>query len=134
MKKFLTALAILALVLSPAFSQTGTNSAQLCNKSAIYDAATNGSTRLVTASGRQLYICGYSIYSAGTVNVKLIAGTGTTCATGSRNLTPAYQFTAQTGIVDPSFAYRGMGGQSGEDICINASAGIAVQAVVYYGP
>lgn len=108
----------------------GTN----CNTSLIYDASTNGATQLQasnTSGTGLLYICGYTFFAAGTVNVDLVYGTGTACATGTTKLTPAYQFTAQTGIVDASPFYRGMSVPGGQNLCINTSAGVAVQAVVY---
>lgn len=104
-----------------------------CDSTAVYDASTSGSTELkALTSGRSIYVCGYSIFSGGTVNVKLIYGTGTACATGSANMTGAYQLTAQTGIVDGAPYYRGMKTASANALCINTSAGVAVQALVYY--
>lgn len=104
-----------------------------CDQKAIYDASTSGSTELVAlTAARSIYICGKVLFSAGTVNVKLIYGTGTACATGSANLTPAYQLTAQVGLVDASPFYRGSKTASANALCINTSAGVAVQAEVYY--
>lgn len=104
-----------------------------CDQKAIYDASTNGSTELVAlTSGRSIYICGKTFFAAGTVNVKLIYGTGTACATGATNLTPAYQFTAQVGLVEAVSFYRGSKTASANALCINTSAGVAVQAEVYY--
>lgn len=104
-----------------------------CDSTAIYDASNNGSTELkALTSGRTIYVCGYSILSGGTVNVKLIYGTGTACATGSNNMTPAFQLTAQVGLVDGSPFSRGLKTASANALCINTSAGVAVQAIVYY--
>jgi hypothetical protein len=104
-----------------------------CDSKAIYDASTSGSTELVAlTSGRTIYVCGYSILAGGTVNVKLIYGTGTACATGSNNMTPAWQLTAQTGLVDGSPFSRGLKTASANALCINTSAGVATQAIVYY--
>lgn len=104
-----------------------------CNSSVVYDASTNGSTELVAlTSGRTIYVCGYSIMAGGTVNVKLIYGTGTACATGSANMTPTYQLLAQVGIVDGSPFNRGLKTASANALCINTSAGVSTQAIVYY--
>ena len=104
-----------------------------CTKSVVYDASTSGSTELVAAvTSARVYICGYTILAAGTVNVKLIGGTGTACATGSVDLTPAYQLTTQTGAVDGSQIFRGLGPGPSQALCINTSAGVAVQALIYY--
>lgn len=104
-----------------------------CDSKAIYDASTNGSTELVAlSSGKSIYICGKTIFAGGTASVKLIYGTGTACATGSNNLTPAFPLIAQTGLVDPSPFYRGSKTAVSNALCINSSAGVAVQAEVYY--
>jgi len=104
-----------------------------CQNSVIYDASTNGATQLVAlSSGKVVYICGYTIFAAGTANVELDYGTGTACATGNNKITPAYQLTAQTGISDQSPYYRGLNAIASNELCIKTSAGVAVQAVVYY--
>lgn len=104
-----------------------------CGSSIVYDASTNGSTQLVALSGAtSVYVCGYTILAGGTVNVKLITGTGTACVTGAASVTPAYQLTAQTGVADGANEYRGLKGAASSELCINTSAGVAVQAIVYY--
>lgn len=118
---------------SPGVKAERTPSGMLCTKSKVYDASTNGATLLV-AAGSDMYICGYSLFAAGTVNVDLRFGTQATnpCDTGATKLTPAYQFIAQTGVVDSSPYFRGMHVPANNQLCINTSAGVAVQAVVYY--
>lgn len=104
-----------------------------CDSSIVYDASTSGSTQLVAlTSSQQIRICGFTVFSGGTVNVKLIDGTGTACATSPSNLTPAWQFTAQTGIADGSPIFRGLTTRASNALCINTSGAIAVQAIVYY--
>ncbi len=104
-----------------------------CNRKATYDASTNGSTVLVAGQSNQsMELCGFVLFSGGTVNVKLVYGTGTACDTGTTDITPAFQFVAQTGVVDPSQGSRGLFVPRGNDLCINASAGVAAQAIVYY--
>lgn len=104
-----------------------------CDNQAVYDASTSGSTQLVAlTSGQTIYVCGFVIFSAGTVNVNLRYGTGTACATGPTNITPAFQLTAQTGasygngegVVTKTIASNAL--------CINTSAAVAVQALVTY--
>lgn len=115
-------------------TQSGVATALItCDKSITYDASTNGSTQLVAlASGQKTYVCGYSILAAGTVNVELDYGTGTACATGNAKMTPAYQLTAQVGIVDGAPSYRGLATIASNELCLKTSAGVAVQAIVYY--
>jgi hypothetical protein len=102
-----------------------------CNKSQFYDANTNGATQVVPAGGPVL-ICGFVMIASGTVNVGLVYGTGTNCATGQTKITPAFQFTAQTGLSDPSPYFRGMNAPGGNALCVLTSGGVAVQAIVYY--
>jgi len=104
-----------------------------CNATAIYDASTNGSTELVAlTSGKTIYVCGLSILAGGTANVKLIYGTGTACATGSTNLTPAWQLTAQVGLVNSNVPPASLATAASNALCINTSAGQPVQAMVHY--
>lgn len=125
--------AALALAPLPALAQSSAT-AQTCTGSAIYDASTNGSTRLVVAREvGGIYVCGYVFSTANSspqVAVKLIYGTGTACATGSVNLSPAYVMSPS--VSDPSPYFRGMYIPPGNDLCINTNAGVAVQATVYF--
>ncbi len=104
-----------------------------CAQSARYDNTTSGATLLVTGVGAErIYVCGYVFWADGTVNVSLIYGTGTSCA-GSNPVTPAFQFTTQTGIVDHLPVYTGLQPvPAGNNLCINTNTGVGVQAVVYY--
>ncbi len=111
----------------------GTGASKACTDSVVYDASTSGSTQLVAlSSGKTIYLCGYTIVASGAVNVKLITGTGSACATGSANITPAYQLTSQTGVVDGSPFFRGLKGAASSAVCINTSGAVAVQAIIYY--
>lgn len=104
-----------------------------CQNYVIYDASTNGSTQLVALSaGKVIYICGYTIFAAGTVNVELDYGTGPGCATGNNKIIPAFQLTAQNGIVDRSLYYQGLNAIASNELCLKTSIGVAVQAIVYY--
>lgn len=118
----------------------------VCTSSKIYDASTNGNTELVAISGsKHIYVCGYEILAAGTVNVSLVTGTGTACASAasgtpstgtsgaSAGLTPAWQFTTQTGKLSayPSHGWL-LDTGSANALCLKTSAGVAVQAQVFY--
>jgi hypothetical protein len=134
-----TALALAALVPS-ARAQQGTapnpDLLTACNQAVTYDASTNGATLLVASSGTaRIYVCGWNFWAAGTVNVDLVYGTQVTnpCDTGATKITPAFQFTAQTGEIDHPPVYQGIKPvPNGDQLCINTSAGVAVQAVVYF--
>lgn len=106
-----------------------------CDLHAKYDASDNGSKTLVTGvSGRKVYICGYIMATGGTAtNLKLREGSDADCASNGADLTPAYQLVANdrigmqapfwTGLVTSTNAYY---------VCINASAGNAHQAQIWY--
>ena len=140
--RYLTcALAALWLFAVPADAQvprspTGVSPNQMfgCNQSAFYDASTSGATQLVaTLTSGRIYVCGWNFWAAGTVNVGLVYGTGTNCAVGTTAITPAFQFTAQTGDTDHLPVYTGITPvPNGSNLCINTNGGVAVQAVVYY--
>ena len=129
----LTALcAVPAIALFSAFPVNAQSSlAKVCNKTAIYDNTTNGTTQLIS-SGNAVYICGYTMFSGGTVSVSLVSGTGTNCANSQTSVTPAYQFVAQTGVVDESPFFRGMFVSASRAVCIKTNAGVAVQAIIYF--
>lgn len=138
-KRYLIAVGILAAIIllgmhsSSRVRAERTAAGLACTKSIIYDASTNGATQLV-ALGPDIAICGYTIWAGGTANVDLRFGTQATnpCDTGGTKLTPAYNLTAQTGVNDTSPLFRGLHVPAGKQLCINTSAGVAVQAVVYF--
>lgn len=124
----MVALAVLALAFLPLQAQAQT---QDCRQTAIYDASTNGSTKLVTgAAAPSITICGFHIVWGGTATVKLVTGTGTACATNETAITPAYSGVAQT--VLPALMTPGLFAAAGLDLCIKTSAGVAVQAFLSY--
>lgn len=135
----LQALAVLAAVLffswvPPAQSQ---QTGQLtCSQNAQYDASTNGATRIFTAnatSPRQAFICGFTInVGAVATNVGLSYGTGTNCGTGTTALTPTFVLPAAGQVFDDAGIWHGLTVPAGKDLCIVASAGNPVQAIVYY--
>lgn len=118
----------------------------VCQNSKIYDTNTNGNTELVPISGStHVYVCGYEMLAAGTVNLSLVAGTGTACASAasgtpstgtsgaSAPLTPAWQFTTQTGKLSmwPTHGWLIDAG-SANALCLKASVGVAAQVQIFY--
>ena len=105
----------------------------VCSDSVVIDGAASGNTELVALTASEtIYVCGYSVIAAGTVEFQLIYGTGTACATGETNLTGNYNLTAQAGIVDGSPFFRGMKAAVSNALCYELSGAIAVDGVVYY--
>ena len=72
--------------------------------------------------------CGYDPLAAARARRSPQPGRG---ATGSTNMTPAYQLTAQTGLVDSAQFYRGLSAAASNVLRLNTSAGVAVRALVY---
>lgn len=109
-----------------------------CDKTATYDASTNGLTQIVAAPGssKQTYICGYEMHVGGTsTNVALYSGTKTTtdCDTSQTQLTPMWQFAANGGRVALSPFWLGLkDNATNQQTCVKTSAGNAVQVMVYY--
>ena len=139
---FVLAILFLVLSLAPkAHAQGGVapnpDLLTACNQSVIYDSSASGDTKVVTGvSNKQIYVCGFTFFAAGTANVGLVYGTLTgsdQCGTGTTKITPAFQFTAQTGLVDHLPVYQGLlPVPVSNNLCLDTSAGVPIQAVVYF--
>lgn len=106
-----------------------------CDKSAFYDASTNGKTVLVTGvSSQKIYICGIIIGTGGTAtNVDIGSGTGAACVTTYTKIAPAWQLAANQRAGFNGEFWNGLVTLNNADhLCINTSAGNAVQALVLY--
>jgi hypothetical protein len=106
-----------------------------CDLHAKYDASDNGSKTLVTGvSGRKVYVCGYILANGGTAtNLKLREGSDADCATNGADLTPAYQVLGNQSIGVMSAFWTGLVvSTNAYYICVNASAGNAHQAEIWY--
>jgi hypothetical protein len=142
MKEFFRRLCLPAIVLFfLAYLQPSPTPAQqagsiYCSQNAQYNASTNGLTRIFTsnaASSNKVYICGYvANVGASATNVQLEYGTGTNCGTGTTALTPLFVLPAAGQIKEDSPVWRGLLVPSGNDVCVNSSAGNPVQWIVYY--
>lgn len=131
MNRILLAALALLILAAPVHAQSGP---VFCNQVAVYDASTNGATQLIAAPGgsAKVFICGYTIFAGGTASVSLVSGTGTNCGTGQGVITPAFNLTAQTKVEDSSPNWRGLLAPATSAVCIKTTAGVAVQAIVYY--
>lgn len=104
-----------------------------CNSSVAISAASSGNNQLVAlTSGETVYICGYELVAAGTVDVQFITGTGTACATNEFDETGAMPLVANSGLVSRSPFWTGMAGLAGDAFCIELSASVQVSGVLYY--
>jgi len=66
-----------------------------------------------------------------------VRGTGTACATGETSITPTYTLQSAAsagpiGMVWPGEKFSGIAGASGDAICIETNAAVAVQAMITY--
>lgn len=136
--RFLLALAPLFCLSVGQAAAQGTTIARTCGKSVFYDNSTSGATQLVPTatdrySGNEIFICGYAFYVAAAVNVGLVYGTDLACATGTTKITPVYELTTTLpSIVDGANSFRGLVVPAGQNLCINTSGAVAVQAIIYY--
>lgn len=107
-----------------------------CSQSVQYDASTNGSTRIFTAtatSPNRVYLCDFLIVVGGTAtNVQFKSGTGTNCGTNTANLTPNFVLPINGQLNFGSGIWEGLTVAAGQDLCIVTSAGNPVQALVTY--
>lgn len=106
-----------------------------CDSHAKYDASDNGSITLVTGvASRKVYVCGYILATGGTAtNLKLREGSDANCATNAADLTPAWQLVANDKIGMQSSFWTGLAvSTNAYYVCVNASAGNAHQAEIWY--
>ena len=102
------------------YVQTASASTRTCNGSVAYDSSASGSTQLVAlSSGATIYICGYTLFGGNSgAQAQLVYGTGSNCATGRTALTPPYQLTGQTPIVDGGDYVEGLQTAASNALCI----------------
>lgn len=104
-----------------------------CNSSVAINTASSGNTQLVALqSSQQVRVCGYNFIAGGDVDVQLIFGTGTACATGETDLTGPYDLTTNSGIVVQSPYWTGMASDASEALCIELSGAVQVSGVLFY--
>lgn len=107
-----------------------------CTNVAVIDTAASGNTQLVALSGSTvIYICSYIITAEATVDVRLVRGTGTACATGETSITGTFAFSTTTGLLGVS---RGSGlgmitkGNAGDAVCIETSGAVQINGEITY--
>jgi hypothetical protein len=106
-----------------------------CDTHAFYDASDNGLKTLVAGTtGKRVYVCAYIMATGSSAtNLSLTSGTGVDCGTSSTAITPAYQLAANDRVGAATPFWAGLVTLApGTSLCINASAGNAHQAEVWY--
>lgn len=97
------------------------------------DTAASGNVELVALNGSDLvYVCGLSVVVDGAVDIQLIYGTGTACATGETNLTGIWGFAANGGIALPSAGVPQFIVPAGNALCVETSGAVQTSGHVTY--
>lgn len=93
----------------------------------------SGSTELVGLTGGQtIYVCGYVLVANGTVDVKVVYGTGANCVTGSTDLTGAMPWVVNSGVAAALDDGAWFETAVSNALCLNLSAAVAVRGHVRY--
>jgi hypothetical protein len=104
-----------------------------CDSSAQLTVSTATTSQLVALSGtKSIYICSLAINGAGTTTGKLVGGTGTNCATGQANLTPAFNLIAGSTVATGAGLGYVVKAASAAAVCVTNSAAVAVNVLVSY--
>lgn len=104
-----------------------------CDNYAKLDMTTATTTEIVAlAASKIIYICSYSLFSNGTTTGTIKYGTGTNCGTGTTSLSPAWEFTAQTGIARGTGIGMVMKNISANALCVTNSAAVNLHAEITY--
>jgi hypothetical protein len=127
MKKFL-------MILAACLAAGVVHAAAPFSKSSVdINVSSAATTQLVAGiSGEATYVGSLDLFAAGTTSVSLVAGTGSSCGTGTRTLAGPYAFVAQTGIAKGAGNGIILALLQGESLCIVNSAAIQVGGSVSY--
>lgn len=107
----------------------------VCPNTVAINTAASGTVELVPLSGTtRIFVCSFSIQSAAATNVKFQYGTGTTCGTGTTDLTGPYVFTATPSSVNlgSGYGYIFKTQANGQALCLNNSAAVQVSGFISY--
>ena len=97
------------------------------------DMSTATTTQVIAAVGGQnIYITSWDVIAGGTGNFKLVYGTGTNCATGTTDLTGAYNLTAQAGIAKGNGLGPVLTAPVGVAVCVVNSAPVQMSGSIAY--
>lgn len=103
------------------------------NSSVPINISTATTTQLVALSGTtKIYVTHWDVIAAGTGNITLEYGTGTTCGTGTTALTGAYNLTAQAGISVGTGVAPVLIVPAGNALCALTSAAVQMSGAVTY--
>ena len=104
-----------------------------CDSSAQLTISTATTTQIVAlVAAKTIYVCGFVINGAGATTAKLVYGTGTNCATGLTNLTPAFTLATGSNVTLGGALGYVMKTASANALCVTNSAAIAANVFVTY--
>lgn len=103
------------------------------SSSAAISVSTATTTQLVALSGStKIYVTSFDVIAAGTGNIKFVYGTGSSCGTGTTDLTGNYNLTAQAGIAKGSGLGPVLVVPAGNALCVTTSAAVGMYGSVAY--
>lgn len=104
-----------------------------CTDVAVINTAASGNVELVPlVAGKTVYVCSYYVIAEGAVDVRLVYGTGTACATGETSVTGTYALSTT------AFVNRGSGiglvtrGIVSNALCVETSGAVQINGEVTY--
>lgn len=109
-----------------AASSSGVRGALIQADASVPIAVTSATTTQLVAAlvGKRVYVTAWDVVAGGTGTLKLVAGTGASCATGAADLTGAYAFEAGGGIAKGSGVGPVLVGPIGAALCVTTSAAV----------
>ena len=130
MKRILSAL--LCLLALPALAQSPFIST-VSQASVAVAISTATTTKMISAAaGKQIYLTSYQIVAGGTGNIKFVYGTGSTCGTGTTDLTGNMPMVANGNITFGSGIAPILILPPAVDLCITTSAAVVMAGVLNY--
>lgn len=101
--------------------------------SAKIDVSTATTTQLVAlSSSKKIYVTSWDVVAAGTGTIKLVYGTGSSCGTGTTDLTGAYSLVAQSGLAKGNGLGPVIIVPASNALCVTTSAAVGMQGSVSY--
>jgi hypothetical protein len=104
-----------------------------CDSSALLSMTTSTTTQIVALqAGKSIHVCGFVVNAGGTTTARIVQGTGTNCATGLANMTPAFNLASGGNVSFGNSVGRLLKTNSGSALCITSTAAVALNILVIY--
>lgn len=100
---------------------------------AAINTASSGNVEVVALNGSDLiYVCGIDVIADGALDVQLIYGTGTACATGETDMTGPWGFAANGGLVKANAGHPQWIVPAGNALCVELGGAVQLSGSVTY--